>query len=87
MPTPHWTDELKESLMRAGPHIHGGTETMRWQAEGRQHFCFKLGMELPKGSRKFVTNYIKLFAREHGVRDVKVRHAKFSIAFSAGTSP
>jgi len=62
-------------------------EVMNWTSEQGEHFVFRLWLELPTDSRRYVTDYIKLFAREHSWRVHKVVHKKFTIEIIAEESP
>ena len=53
-------------------------ETLNWPTEKGDHYAYKLWHELPKGSRTYVTKYIKLSAKEEGWK-ATVIHRKFSI--------
>jgi hypothetical protein len=78
-----WVEALKESLSRAGDHIAPDAPIDSGVSELGDHYRLKLWHTLPKGGKSYVTQYIKLFAKEHQWKVIKVNHSKFYIEIIA----
>jgi hypothetical protein len=77
-----WTNELRDSLLRAGDHIAAHYPIHREPTPEGERITFKLGIALPKEAKAPVTQYIRLFAEENGVKVKRVSHKKFLIQFT-----
>jgi hypothetical protein len=82
----NWIEELKSSLIRAGDHIAPDVETHVHSKEVGNLYTFKLFHELPKGSKRHVSEYIRLFAEEHGVK-ARVTHKRLLIQILVSEDP
>ena len=78
-----WVEELKESLSRAGGHIAPDAPIDSRASTLGDHYRLRLWHEVPKDSKGHITKYIKLFAKEHQWKVIKVNHSKFYIEIIA----
>lgn len=72
--------------MRAGDHIAPDVETHVHPKESGDLYTFKLFHELPKAAKPYVSEYIRLFAEEHGVK-ARVTHKRFLIQILVSEDP
>lgn len=76
----HWIDDLRDSLIRGGPHIARHIPVQTREVKDGTSIGFRLQQTLPEDATAAVSKYIKLFARDAGW-NVKVRLKKFWIEF------
>jgi hypothetical protein len=77
-----WVEELRASLQRAGGHIDDEQETIHWEDKNGTHVAFRLWHMIPKGASRYVTAYIKGYAKREGWKVRRVKHEKFQISFT-----